>query len=99
MKLTDTKIQIDLETAGIKKCNSCGLEYPATLDYFYQAKGNTGGLVHACKRCRDNKQYRKKIEELKITKEEEKTENKHCFEFYAFLIFLVIIGVIMFFSR
>ena len=67
MKLTDSKIQIDIATAGIKKCKKCDEEYPATLGYFYQAKGNLGGLVHICKRCSDNKRYRKRIEELENT--------------------------------
>ena len=67
MKLTDSKIQIDIATAGIKKCKKCDEEYPATLGYFYQAKGNTGGLVHICKRCSDNKRHRKRIEELENT--------------------------------
>ena len=81
MKLTDAKIQIDLETAGVKKCKKCEEEYPATLGYFYQAKGNTGGLVHICKRCSDNKTNHKKINELKslnsVKEIEEFKKKKH----------------------
>lgn len=81
MKLTDSKIQIDIATAGIKKCKKCNEEYPATLGYFYQAKGNTGGLVHICKRCRDNKTNHKEINELKslnsVKEIEELKKKKH----------------------
>ena len=76
MKLTDAKIQIDLETAGVKKCKKCEEEYPATLGYFYQAKGNVGGLTHICKRCSDNKQYRKRIEDLRSLENVKEVEQK-----------------------
>ena len=81
MKLTDSKIQIDLELAGVKKCKKCDEEYPATLGYFYQAKRNLGGLTHICKRCRDNKTNHKKINELKslnsVKEIEELKKKKH----------------------
>ena len=76
MKLTDVKIQIDLETSGVKKCKKCEEEYPATLGYFYQAKGNVGGLTHICKRCSDNKQYRKRIEDLRSLENVKEVEQK-----------------------
>ena len=76
MKLTDAKIQIDLETAGVKKCKKCEEEYPATLGYFYQAKGNVGGLTHICKRCSDNKQYQKRIEDLRSLENVKEVEQK-----------------------
>lgn len=76
MKLTDSKIKIDIETAGVKKCKKCEEEYPATLGYFYQAKGNVGGLTHICKRCSDNKQYRKRIEDLRSLENVKEVEQK-----------------------
>ena len=76
MKLTDSKIKIGIETAGVKKCKKCEEEYPATLGYFYQAKGNVGGLTHICKRCSDNKQYRKRIEDLRSLENVKEVEQK-----------------------
>ena len=76
MKLTDSKIKIDIETAGVKKCKKCEEEYPATLGYFYQAKGNVGGLTHICKRCSDNKQYRKRIEDLRSLENVKEVEQR-----------------------
>ena len=76
MKLTDSKIKIDIETAGVKKCKKCEEEYPATLGYFYQAKGNVGGLTHICKRCSDNKQYQKRIEDLRSLENVKEVEQK-----------------------
>jgi 5-methylcytosine-specific restriction endonuclease McrA len=35
----------------MKKCTKCGVEYPATSEYFYRQGSNKGGLKGSCKEC------------------------------------------------
>lgn len=35
----------------MKECRKCKTEFPATLEYFHEAKGNKDGLNRACKGC------------------------------------------------
>lgn len=37
---------------SFKCCSKCGVEYPATAEYFY--KTQSGGLRNSCKKCRNN---------------------------------------------
>lgn len=45
-----------------KVCTTCGIEYPATLEYFYKGEHNKFGLHPKCKKCTreyDNSEKRK----------------------------------------
>jgi len=35
----------------MKKCTKCGIEYPATTDYFYARNNRPSGLVSHCRKC------------------------------------------------
>lgn len=45
---------------AIKRCNKCGVEYPATKEHFHGAQKNPDGLRTECKLCRqkDTQHYR-----------------------------------------
>lgn len=53
-----------------KRCTKCGIEYPATTEYFYQHKGFKSGLRADCKNCviQRSKSYR----EVHIEEERER---------------------------
>lgn len=38
-------------TTPLRKCKTCGVEYPETLEYFHKGKGYRGGLRPYCKSC------------------------------------------------
>lgn len=41
-----------------KRCKGCGVEFPATLEFFYAAKTGIGGLNARCKQCYLNNKHR-----------------------------------------
>ena len=36
-----------------KKCTICGIEYPATTEYFHKSKSGKYGIIAQCKGCRN----------------------------------------------
>ncbi len=47
-------IAVEIET---KACTKCGIEYPATLEYFYKKSAKKDGLQSQCKGC--EREYRR----------------------------------------
>lgn len=62
----------------LKKCNICGLEYPATPEYFYRHKDAKDGLRKECKACHNKKkaEYREKNREI-INEKMREYRSKH----------------------
>ena len=66
----------------MKVCTVCGIEYPATSEFFHQRKGSKSGLVSACKNCRKeycakNKEYISKRRKEHYIKNKEHILQQH----------------------
>lgn len=55
-----------------KKCTKCGIEQPATIEYFYERKNSYDGLRSECKTC--NAQYYKETAEKRKEEYKENAE-------------------------
>lgn len=63
-----------------KKCNKCGVIYPATLDYFHKDVNSKNGLHHQCKKCRNKKGREKRKNESKKDKEKRAIKQKEYYK-------------------
>jgi hypothetical protein len=57
MSYTGECATMDNLTTPLRRCNTCSVEYPETLEYFHKGKGNRGGLKLTCKKCRSAEYY------------------------------------------
>jgi hypothetical protein len=48
------------EPQKLKRCNSCGKEFPATPLYFHAEKQSKDGLRGKCRECRNREMRRRK---------------------------------------
>jgi hypothetical protein len=64
-----------------KKCTTCGVEKPATPEFYHRDKGKKGGLRHDCKECvklyhEKNKEKKKEYDKLYYENNKEKIKER-----------------------
>ncbi len=58
-----------------KACRICGVEYPATLEYFHAAKKNRDGLHGWCKECKKKDHIKNRDRRIKMMRENYRKNN------------------------